>query len=73
VDAKRGVEVIPDTDILERRIAAMKDIPWPIAALVVVEFREEDLDRLDAVADTDRYWTVLNEIVTRIQKGRQRE
>jgi len=65
--------VIPDVDILERRIAAMRDVPWPIPALIIMEMTDEDLDRLDAAADTDRYWSVLNEIVTRIQKGRQHE
>jgi hypothetical protein len=61
--------VIPDLDILERRMAAMRDLPLPIPALVVVSMTDEDLDRLDAAADTDTYWTVLNEIVTRIQRG----
>ena len=28
---------------------------------------------LDAAADSPEYWTVLNEIVTRIQKERQHE
>ena len=65
--------MIPDVDILERRIAAMRDVPWPIPALIIMEMTDEDLDRLDAAADTDRYWSVLNEIVTRIQKGRQHE
>jgi len=50
----------------------MRDLPWPIPALVVVEFRDEDLDRLDA-ADSPEYWPLLNEIITRIQKGKQHE
>jgi hypothetical protein len=37
-------------------------------ALVVVEFRGEDLDQLDAAADSPEYWSVLNEIVTRIER-----
>jgi hypothetical protein len=61
--------VIPDQDILENRVMAMRELPWPIPALVVVEFREEDLDRLDTAADSPEYWGVLNEIVTRIQEG----
>jgi hypothetical protein len=65
--------LIPNQDILENRVQAMRELPWPIPALVVVEFTDEDLDLLDAAADTDRYWSVLNEIVTRIQKGRQHE
>jgi hypothetical protein len=59
--------MIPDTDILERRIAAMRGLPWPIPALVVMQVTDEDLDNLDEAADTDRYWTVLNRIVSRIE------
>jgi hypothetical protein len=62
--------VIPDQDILESRVQAMRELPWVIPALtIIVEFTDEDLDRLDAAADTEHYWTVLNEIVTRIQRG----
>ena len=63
--------MIPDTDILERRIAAMRDLPWPIPALMIIDMTDEDLDNLNAAADTDRYWTVLNEIVTRIENYRK--
>lgn len=59
--------MIPDTYILERRVAAMRDLPWPIPAVVILAMTDEDLDRLEAAADTDRYWTVLNEIVCRIE------
>jgi len=68
-----GDVLIPDQHILENRVQAMRDLPWPIPALVVVEFTDEDLDQLDAAADSPEYWTVLNEIVTRIQKGKQHE
>jgi hypothetical protein len=60
--------VIPDTDILERRIAAMRDVPWPIPALVIIEMTDEELDLLDAAADTEWYRGVLNGIVRRIQE-----
>jgi hypothetical protein len=60
--------LIPDLDILERRIAAMRDLPWVIPALVIIEMGDEDLDNLDAAADTDSYWTVLNRIVARIER-----
>jgi hypothetical protein len=60
--------VIPDLDILERRVAAMRDVPWPIPALIVMEITDEELDHLDAAADTDKYWTVLNGIVSRIER-----
>jgi hypothetical protein len=64
--------VIPALDILERRVAAMREIPWPIPALVIISMSDEDLDRLDVAADADKYWSVLNEIVTRIQKGSEK-
>jgi hypothetical protein len=60
--------LIPDADILESRVAAMRDLPWLIPALVLVEFTDEDLDNLDAATDTDKYWTVLNAIVSRIER-----
>lgn len=57
-----------DIDLLEGRVAAMRDLPWPIPALVVVEFTDEDLDNLDAAADSDSYWSLLNTIVTRRER-----
>jgi hypothetical protein len=57
-----------DIDILENRVAAMRDLPWLIPALVLVEFTDEDLDNLDAAAATDKYRTVLNAIVSRIER-----
>jgi hypothetical protein len=55
-------------DLLESRVAAMRELPWVIPALVVVEFTDEDLDNLDAAADSPEYWSVLNTIVTRIER-----
>jgi hypothetical protein len=60
--------LIPDADILESRVAAMRDLPWPLPALVVVEFTDKDLDLLDAAADSPEYWPLLNTIVTRIER-----
>jgi hypothetical protein len=60
--------MIPDQDILENRVQALRELPWPIAALTIIEMTDEDLDNLDAAADTDRYWTVLNRIVARIER-----
>jgi hypothetical protein len=57
-----------DPDILESRVAAMRDLPWPIPALVIIEMTDEDLDNLDAVADAPEYWRVLNSIVSRIER-----
>jgi hypothetical protein len=60
--------LIPDQDILESRVQAMRELPWVIPALTIIEMTDEDLDNLDAAADTDRYWTVLNAIVSRIER-----
>jgi hypothetical protein len=60
--------VIPDQDILENRVLAMRELPWPIPALVVIQFTDKDLDLLDAAYDTDKYWSVLNGIIARIEK-----
>jgi hypothetical protein len=46
----------------------MRDVPWVIPALTIIEMTDEDLDNLDAAADTDKYWTVLNAIVSRIER-----
>jgi hypothetical protein len=47
---------------------AMRELPWPIPALVVIQFSDEDLDLLDAAYETPEYWSVLNGIVRRIQE-----
>jgi hypothetical protein len=60
--------VIPDADILENRVHAMRELPWIIPALVIIEMSDEDLDSLDAAADSPEYWSVLNRIVTRIER-----
>ena len=59
---------VPDADILENRVQAMRDLPWPIPALVVIQFSDEDLDLLDAAYETPEYWSTLNTIVKRIQE-----
>jgi hypothetical protein len=60
--------MFPDVDILERRLRQLERLPWPIPATVIIRMSEEDLDNLDAAADTDRYWSVLNGVVRRIQQ-----
>jgi hypothetical protein len=60
--------LIPDADILENRVQAMRELPWVIPALTIIEMTDEDLDRLDAAFDTPEYWTVLNAIVSRIER-----
>ena len=54
-------------DLLESRVAAMRDLPWVIPALTIIEMTDEDLDLLDAAYETREYWSVLNRIVTRIE------
>jgi hypothetical protein len=63
--------VIPAEDILENRVMAMRELPWVLPALVVIQFTDEDLDLLDAAYDTDKYWTLLNGIVRRIESNRK--
>jgi hypothetical protein len=58
--------VIPDSYITELRLKAVRELPWPIPALVIVGMLDEDLDHLAAVSDED-YWRVLNGIVRRIE------
>jgi hypothetical protein len=47
----------------------MRELPWIIPALTIIEMTDEDLDNLDGAADTDKYWTVLNAIVSRIERS----
>ncbi len=58
--------MIPDAHITERRLRALRELPWPIPAAVVLEMTDEDLDRLAAASDLD-YWRVLNGVVERIK------
>ncbi|HLL39250.1 MAG TPA: hypothetical protein VK357_06220 [Rubrobacteraceae bacterium] len=61
--------MIPDSYITELRLKAVRELPWPIPAAVLVEMTDEDLDRLSAATNRD-YWRVLNTIVTRISERR---
>ena len=60
--------MIPNQDILESRVQAMRELPWIIPALVIMQFTDEDLDLLDAAYETAEYWRVLNAVVRRIQE-----
>jgi hypothetical protein len=57
-----------DIDILESRIQAVRELPWVIPALTILEMTDFDLDHLEMAADTPGYWSVLNAIVTRIER-----
>jgi hypothetical protein len=59
--------VIPDSYIIELRLKAVRELPWPIPAAVLVQMTDEDLDRLAAASDPDTYWCVLNGVVRRIE------
>jgi hypothetical protein len=58
--------VIPDAHITELRLKAVRELPWPIPAAVLVQMTDEDLDRLVAASQAD-YWRVLNAVVRRIE------
>jgi hypothetical protein len=55
-----------DTYITERRLKAVRELPWPIPAAILVKMLDEDLDHL-AAASNDEYWRVLNSVVRRIE------
>jgi hypothetical protein len=59
--------VIPDADILESRVQAMRELPWVIPALTIISMTDEDLDLLDAAYEKPEYWSILNCIVARIE------
>jgi hypothetical protein len=59
---------VPGADILESRVMAMRELPWVIPALTIIEMSDEDLDLLDAAYDSPEYWSTLNTIFTRIQE-----
>jgi hypothetical protein len=61
-----------DQEILENRVQAMRELPWVIPALVIMQFTDEDLDLLDAAYETREYWSTLNTIVRRIQEQEAR-
>jgi hypothetical protein len=58
-----------DTFITDRRARAMREVPWPIPALVIMEMTAEDLDHLADARGKDEYWSVLNAVVRRIKEG----
>lgn len=58
--------MIPDAHITELRLKAVRELPWPIPAAVLLEMTDEDLDLLAAATGRDEYWRVLNCVVRRI-------
>lgn len=61
--------MIPDAHITDLRLKAVRELPWPIPAVVLVEMTDEDLDHLASASDRD-YWLVLNGVVMRILERR---
>jgi hypothetical protein len=57
-----------DPHILRRHIRALHSVPWPIPAVVLIQFTDQDLDDLDLAeqAGRDVFWRCLNRIVGRI-------
>jgi hypothetical protein len=57
-----------DRFVCERRAHAFRELPWPIPATTIIQFTDEDLDRLYAASEAgrDEYWSVLNAAVRRI-------
>jgi hypothetical protein len=52
---------------IEKRLRVVRELPWPLPALTVVQITDTDLDALDATGDdADAYWDELNRIVGRI-------
>jgi hypothetical protein len=59
------------SDVLESQIAAVRDLPHGVPALVILEMTARDLAHLDAAADTTHYQSVLSGIVRRIENERK--
>ena len=58
--------MIPDTDILERRLRQLERLPWPVPAAVIMRMTEADFDALDMAQGRDEWWRVLNAIMVRV-------
>jgi hypothetical protein len=61
------------SDLLESQIAAVRDLPHGVPALVVMEITDQELTQLDAVSDTTHYPAVLVAILKRIASDRRKE
>ena len=45
--------MIPDAEMVEARLRVVRELPWPVPALVVVGMSIEDLDRLAAASSEE--------------------
>jgi hypothetical protein len=60
-------------DLLEAQIAAVRDLPHGVPALVILEMTAQELAQLDAAADSSHYPSVLSAIVARVASDRRKE
>jgi hypothetical protein len=58
-------------DLLESQIAAVRDLPHGVPALVILQMTSQELAQLDAAADTSHYPSVLSAILKRIAGDRK--
>lgn len=58
-------------DLLESQIAAVRDLPHGVPALVIIEMTSQELTQLDAAADTSHYPAVLSAVLKRIASDRK--
>jgi hypothetical protein len=59
--------MIPDAAMVESRLRVLRELPWPIPALVDVGLLDEDLDHLAAAPNRTVYWRTLNTILRRME------
>ena len=59
------------SDLLEGQIAAMRDLPFGVPALVIIEMTAQELAQLDAAADSPHYPSELSAILKRIASDRK--
>jgi hypothetical protein len=57
-----------DAFVCERRIRALRELPWVLPATTVMRLTALDLDLLYAARDKDEYWHLLRNIVERLER-----
>jgi hypothetical protein len=57
-----------DAFVCERRIRALRELPWVLPATTVIRLTALDLDLLYAARDKDEYWHLLRNIVERLER-----
>lgn len=59
------------SDVLESQIAAVRDLPHGVPALVVMEITDQELVQLEAASETCRYPAVLAAVLKRVANDRK--